>query len=635
MINLTVLVVEDNEGLNELIQKALQREGYATDGVYCGADAVARAASNPHMIILLDYFLPDMNGMQVINAISKAENDIPFIIITGHGDESIAVEMMRMGARDYIAKNINLLDMIPHVVKRVFKEIEQSNELINTQEALRESAEKYRTLFEAESDTIFLLDEETADILDANNAAAALYGYSKEEFKKMKAMDLSAEPVKTKTSIKLDARTHIPIRHHRKKDGTVFPVEITASACELRGQKVHISTIRDITERQKLESQLLHARKMESIGTLAGGVAHDFNNILTAIIGFTSILQRRMPKDDPLKLYVEQIQAASENAANLTSGLLTFSRKQKINPTAHNINDIIRHLEKFLLRIIGEDIEFSIKLTDKYLGILVDFSQIQQVLMNLAANERDAMPKGGVLTISTESFNIDNKFIHSHGFGKPGEYALISMSDTGTGMDEETSEKIFEPFYTTKELGKGTGLGLSIVYGLIKQHNGYINVESKPGQGTTFRIYLPLTNEPAAGMGDNRIKTSEPIGGTETILLAEDDSMIRQLIASVLTEFGYRVIEAGDGDEAISRFIENQDDVQFVVSDLIMPKKSGIDVYETIKKIRPDIKCLFLSGYSSEFMNQRNILEKGMMVISKPIKPDALLNKIREAMDSD
>ncbi len=390
----------------------------------------------------------------------------------------------------------------------------------------------------------------------------------------------------------------------------------------------------DITERKKLESQLMHAQRMESIGILAGGVAHDFNNILTAIIGFASVLDRKLYENEPLRQHVEQILLAAEKAADLTSSLLTFSRKNIIHTAPLDINHIIKRLEKFIMRIIGEDIEFRTVLTPDDLNVMADLSQMEQILMNLAANARDSMPKQGKLTIRTEAVRIDNEFIKFHGYGAEGQYSLISISDTGTGMDEQTREKIFEPFFTTKEVNKGTGLGLSIVYGIIKQHNGFINVYSEPGEGTNFRIYLPLNTKAAEYPEGELFETAVPAGGTETILIAEDNAMIRDLITTVLEESGYNVITAEDGEVAVNKFMENKNNIHLSLLDAIMPNKYGIDVYREIQKAKPDSKVIFMSGYPAETMHQKDINEDNINFISKPVKPDDILRKVREVLDA-
>jgi PAS domain S-box-containing protein len=387
----------------------------------------------------------------------------------------------------------------------------------------------------------------------------------------------------------------------------------------------------DISERKKLESQLLQSQKMETVGQLSGGIAHDFNNILTAIIGYASILQMKMSKEDPLRHNADQILASSERAANLTRSLLTFSRKQIMNIQPVKINEIVKRVENLLLRIIGADIYIKTILTEEDLTIMADPGQIEQVLMNLATNARDAMPNGGSLTIETEIVELDEKYIKTHGYGEPGIYVRISFTDTGEGMDKETKEKIFEPFFTTKEVGKGTGLGLSMVYGIVKQHNGYINVYSELGKGTTFKIYLPLIK---AEIKETKLTELAPsIEGTEMILLAEDDEDVRTFTKAVLDEFGYTVIEAVDGQDAINKFMQNKDKIHLLLLDAIMPKKSGKDAYEKIKKLRPDTKALFMSGYSKDVLAKEGILEEGLNFVLKPVSPTNLLRKVREALD--
>lgn len=401
-----------------------------------------------------------------------------------------------------------------------------------------------------------------------------------------------------------------------------------------------VGILGDITEQKKLEEQLRHAVKMEAVGQLAGGIAHDFNNILTAIIGYASVMGMRLTAGDPIKVYVDQILSASERAAALTQGLLAFSRKQIISPKQIDLNNIIRTVERLLQRVIGEDIEFKSVLTGKELVIKADAGQMEQVLMNLATNARDAMPDGGQLTIETEFVELDNEFIKAHGYGEQGTYALLSVSDTGAGMDEATRDKIFEPFFTTKEVGKGTGLGMSIVYGIVKQHDGFINVYSEPGKGTTFRIYLPLYTPDAdsgvAGPERNRAEKEceKPVqGGTETILLGEDDPNVRGLIKEVLERYGYKVIEAVDGDDAIEKFFEHMEDIRLLLLDVVMPKKNGKEVYEEIKKFVPCIKALFASGYTANVIHKKGVLDEGLIFISKPVAPNELLRKVREVLD--
>jgi len=369
---------------------------------------------------------------------------------------------------------------------------------------------------------------------------------------------------------------------------------------------------------------------MEAIGTLAGGIAHDFNNLLNVIIGYGGLMQMKMKPDDPMIAQLKEILAAGDRATHLTKGLLAFSRKQVMEVRTVNVNEIVDRFKKMLARIIGEDIELRVSLYEKDLIIQADIVQIEQVLMNLASNARDAMATGGVLSISTTTLTMDSEFISVHHYGEPGKYALLSISDTGTGMDEETRNRIFEPFFTTKEIGRGTGLGLSIVYGIIKQHNGFINCYSEPGKGTTFRVYLPLIKGKAEEM--EGAGTVYPAGGTETILLAEDDPKVRGFMKEVLQGFGYTVIEASDGEDAVNKFKENKDKIRLLLFDIIMPRKNGKDAYEDIKGIEHDIKAVFISGYAMDIIQKFGI-EEGFEFISKPVMPNTLLKKVREALD--
>jgi PAS domain S-box-containing protein len=385
-------------------------------------------------------------------------------------------------------------------------------------------------------------------------------------------------------------------------------------------------------EKLKLEEQLRHVQRLESIGTLAGGIAHDFNNILNVITGFAHIIKMRMAPDDPNNEFIRDILVASERAAELTKSLLIFSRKQITELKPLSINDLVKGMQKMIFRIIGEDIETHIELSPVNLVVMGDYGQLEQVLMNLVTNARDAMPGGGSLFIETKTHEIDAEFSRMHGFGKPGKYALIIITDSGSGMDEKTRDKIFEPFYTTKEVGKGTGLGLSIVYGIVKQHNGYINCYSEPGKGTTFKIYLPVIEDTARETEELPIVAAQY--GTETILIAEDDLPSRKITKHLLESCGYTIIEAHDGADVVSKFTENMGRIDLLLLDVIMPKKSGMDALDEIRKTHPDVKALFISGYIRDAVDHKMIIDGKLPLIQKPVKPAELLSKIREALDN-
>jgi PAS domain S-box-containing protein len=387
----------------------------------------------------------------------------------------------------------------------------------------------------------------------------------------------------------------------------------------------------DITERKKLEEQLLQAQKMEAVGQLAGGVAHDFNNILTAIISYSHLLKNRLKEDDRARDNIEKILSLSNRATSITRDLLTFSRKQYFEFTPAKLNEIIRNVEKLLAKFIPEDIALKTIFAEEDLSIIADTTQIEQVIMNLVTNARDAMPEGGELIIETKLVHIDDNFIKLHGFGQAGRYALLSVSDTGSGFEEEIRQKIFEPFFTTKEVGKGSGLGLAIVYGIIKQHNGYINVYSEPDKGTTVKIYLPEIKSEFKGEKEEVLP--DLTGKGETILVAEDEASVMDSMKSILHEFGYKVIEAVDGLDAVEKFKQHNDNIQLVILDVVMPRMNGKETYDEIRKIRPEIKVLFTSGYTADIIEQKRVLRDDFVFISKPILPDKLLSKIREELE--
>jgi PAS domain S-box-containing protein len=422
-------------------------------------------------------------------------------------------------------------------------------------------------------------------------------------------------------------------QRYRRPDGSSVGAVLTLSLVKgTDGVPAYlIGVIEDVTERQKLEEQLHQSQKMESIGALAGGIAHDFNNILTVIIGNAALMQMNLTRESPLASYLQQLLDASERAAGLTRGLLAFSRKHAITLVPVDLNSVVLDIKTLLLMVIGEGHELVVTTSPGKLTVLADVGQLEQVLMNLAVNAHDAFPEGGGrITISTGSEAIDTE-VAAVASIMPGEYATIIFSDNGSGIPKENLERIFEPFFTTKAQSKGTGLGLSIVYGIVRQHNGYVKVYSEPGYGTTFRIYLPLTY--AAQAGSKEAEQLFP-RGTETILVAEDDDNVRRIVVDILEAYGYRTIVAVAGDDAVVKFQQHQDDIALVFLDAIMPRKNGWQVYEEIEQIRPGTKVLFTSGYTDEIIKKEHILAQRAQILTKPVPPSLLLTKIRELLDS-
>ena len=386
-------------------------------------------------------------------------------------------------------------------------------------------------------------------------------------------------------------------------------------------------------ERKQLEQQLRQAQKMEAIGQLTGGIAHDFNNMLTVILGYSELLLKSLPTDAPLRDHVEQVKEAGERASLLTKQLLAFSRKQVLQPKVLDLNAVLTNMDRMLQRMIGEDITLVAVPSPGLWRVYADPSQVEQVMMNLAVNARDAMRNGGKVTIETANVELDDAYAREHVSVQPGPYVMLAVSDTGCGMDAETQARIFEPFFTTKEPGKGTGLGLSTVYGIVKQSRGYIWVYSEVGRGTAFKIYLPR--------GEGAVETVEPgvapaktVRGSETILLAEDDHAVRALLRSTLQEHGYTVLEAHHGKHAIQVCEQHAGPIHLLVTDVVMPEMSGREVAEHLKPSRPNMKVLFMSGYTDKAIVHHGELDPGTAFLQKPFTPDALASKVREVLDA-
>lgn len=415
---------------------------------------------------------------------------------------------------------------------------------------------------------------------------------------------------------------------------------VAAAMFDSDGAMIGVSEqIRDVTEmwvtemeRKRLEEQLLQSRKMEAIGQLAGGIAHDFNNIMTAIVGFAYIIGTKLGGDSPLNMYLDKILASAERANGLTRDLLTFSRKQvmKLKPT--ELGKAVAGSQQLISRLLREDIELFVSTPGMPLTVVVGESHLTQILMNLAANARDAMPSGGKITITISSIVMDQEFVDRYGYGEVGMFARITFADTGCGMDETTRQRIFEPFFTTKEVGQGTGLGLATVFGIVKQLGGFINVYSEPGKGTIFTIYLPLVG--GAEATEEAVTTdTPPPGGTELILLAEDDPNVREIGESLLSEAGYRVICAKDGTEALGMFSDHMDTIDLLVLDAVMPGKNGIEVFQRAQTLLPEIKAILVSGYTTEIMVVNGLIERGLRFLQKPVNPREFLRVVREVLD--
>ena len=537
------------------------------------------------------------------------------------------------------------LDTLRSSIKSmVYAHDERFLELQNEIKRRTESEEKYRNIFERSVEGIFQSTFE-GKLISANPAMAHIFGYDSPDDMiqniRSASRDLYLNPDDRIRFINyLERRGTVEgfEAQFRKKNGELVWISLNArNVCDVDGALLYFEgTVMDITmrkhseeEKERLEAQLRQAQKMEAVGTLAGGIAHDFNNILTVISGYGTILQMQLKADDPLHKCADQILLASEKAVNLTKSLLTFCRKQPFELKPVNLDEIIAGVEKLLRRLLTEDIALQINLSGKDKVIMGDRTQIDQILFNLASNARDAMPAGGRLSIKTKLLDLQEGFRDTIGYIEPGCYVLLSIADTGKGMDKEIREHIFDPFFTTKDVGKGTGLGLSTVYGAVKQHNGYITVYSEPGMGTAFHIYFPVVSAEIADQTDK----SSPIvaGGNETILVAEDNDSVRDLMKTILTQAGYAVIEATDGEDAVQKY-RSHDRIDLVILDSVMPGKNGREACDEIRTNNPEVKVLFTSGYTRDIVLDKGIEEKEVAFISKPLTPSNLLKKVREVL---
>jgi two-component system, cell cycle sensor histidine kinase and response regulator CckA len=513
-----------------------------------------------------------------------------------------------------------------------------------SEETLRRQAEFIRAIAESTGEGLYAIDR-SGRVTFMNSAAEEMIGWSREELflrdlhqmTHYRKQDGSAFPrhecpiifaMENRTTIERD---DVFI----KKDGSMLSVTISASPLRsAQGETVGaVVAFRDSTERRRLEEQLLHAQKLEAVGRLAGGIAHDFNNILSVIAGYGELVLADLPEPGPTRGRVLEILRATERATGLTRQLLAFGRKQVIEPRVLDLNSTAQDVERMLRRLIGEDVDIHLKLAPDLGRIRADAGQIEQVIINLTVNARDAMPRGGKLTIETANVMLDEDAVRGFVDVKSGHYVRLCVSDTGVGMDRETREHLFEPFFTTKEPGKGTGLGLATVYGIVKQSGGHVWVYSEPGWGTTFKVYFPRYGD-VAEPGRPALEAGPAPGGTETILVVEDDEMIRSLIRDILESTGYRVLVADDPEQGMKLIGEQQDEINLLLTDLILPGMSGRELVDRVTKEKPEMRVLFMSGYSDEAVARHGILEPGLAFLQKPFSRDALVRKVRDVLDS-
>jgi two-component system cell cycle sensor histidine kinase/response regulator CckA len=645
-----VLHLEDSARDAELVRHKLDREG-----VFCDILRVdnkdsfeAALASEPFDLIISDYNLPGYDGVAALKRAQATQPEAPVILVSGTVDEQEAVKCLNVGAIDYLLKE--RLDRLVPAVRRAIREADTrrirkqaEQELLQRDQALLENEE--RTSFALAAARMGVWEIEFAtNRLTWSDTMAPVFGLRPDQAPKTSAGffqlihhdDRRAAVASIERAI-AGERDHVMEYRAIWPDGTVHWVDGRAQmSYDTQGRPLRLLGIgMDIDERKSLEGQLHQAQKLEAIGQLAGGVAHDFNNVLTVILGFSELLINRLPPDDPARTDLLEIKRAGERAAGLTRQLLAFSRKQILQPKVLDVNVLIGGMRPMLRQLIVEHIDLAVSLGARGALVKMDPTQVEQILVNLAVNAADAMPRGGKLTISTANVVLDEHYQQRHLPVAPGDYVMLSVSDTGVGMDRATSLHVFEPFFTTKEAGKGTGLGLATVYGIVKQSDGDISLETEPGRGTTFNIYLPRAAEgvPNPRSAEGARLTGDTSRCSETVLLVEDDQAVRLLARLALERVGYCVLQAGSPKEAADLAATYGGPIDLMLSDVIMPDSEGPPLLERLTRARPAIRALYISGYANEALRHMLLVE-GTPFLQKPFTPDRLTRKVREVLDA-
>ena len=627
--SLRLLLIEDSEDDAQLLVHELKRAGYDVRYERVDTEATLTAALTRQTwdLAIGDYSMPQFSGMAALRLIQERGLDLPFISVSGTITEEMAVAAMRAGAKDYVTKG-HLQRLIP-AIERELRESEG-------RAALRDAEASFATLVEFAPIGIYRSNP-AGHFLSVNSALVRMLGYdSADEVLQLDmGRDVYADTAERQRLLDRDtysARQYDDVEATwKRKDGRLLQVQLSVRAVRnAAGQVDYYETfVRDVTDQRRLQQQLTQSQKMEAIGRLAGGVAHDFNNLLTVITSYSDLVYQDLPPDDPRRDDVDQVREAADRAAALTRQLLAFSRQQVLEPKVIDLNSVVDNLKKILQRVIGEDVELTTVLAAELAAVKADVSQIEQILMNLAVNARDAMPTGGKLTIETTNVDYDpERQQRSDGSN---EFVMLAVTDTGTGMDEATKARIFEPFFTTKQPGKGTGLGLATVYAIVTQAGGFIWVYSEIGHGTSFKIYLPQVDAVATIAAVARVDLPR---GTETVLLVEDAAAVRAVAGQVLQRQGYRVLEASDGEDALHLAARYQGTIDLVLTDVVMPRAGGRELAERLLTVRPDTRVLYMSGYTDDSVVRHGILEGGVAYLQKPFSPEGLARKVREVLDA-
>jgi two-component system, cell cycle sensor histidine kinase and response regulator CckA len=644
-----ILIAEDERMFRHLLEKTLRGWGYEVVTACDGAEAweMLQEDDAPRLAIL-DWNMPGLDGVDVCRRVRATESTefTHIILLTARADNDDLLEGLAAGANDYLMKPFDPAELKARL-QAESRMVEIRSAMIaelakrkRAEQVMRVNGERFRSLIENSSDAIALFNID-GSILYASPSTARVLGYTPEEFVTLNALEiihasdrnLVHSCLKTalrqpRVGVNVQARVHHKDGRLRWMEGTFTNLIDDPNVGAL------VNNYRDITERveaeealKESEEQLRTAQKLEAIGRLASGIAHDFNNLLTVINGYSELLVRNL-EDSHLRQKIGEIQKAGGRAASLTRQLLAFSRKQVLQPKTLDLNSVVNNFASMLRRLIGENIELVLSLDADLGAVEADPGQLDQVLMNLVVNARDAMPHGGKLVIETTNRELNGEYVTQSGAVAPGSYVMLAVSDDGQGMSAETQKRIFEPFFTTKEQGKGTGLGLSTVYGIIKQSDGTIWVYSEPGVGTTFKIFLPRLNKASRHVAEN-VAARAQTNGNETILLVEDELVVRNIARETLELSGYKVLEAANAAEALDISEPYREKIDLLLTDVVMPGLSGRELAERLVSTRPETKVLYMSGYTGDAIVQHGVLEEATMFLEKPFAPEALALKVR------
>ena len=647
-----ILIVDDERHNRQLLEGMLTPEGFHLLTAASGAEALAIVAQQPPDLILLDIMMPGMDGYQVAGTIKRnvATKNIPVIMVTALGDLDTKMLALNAGAEDFLSKPVNRAELCVRVRNLLrlkaygdyhdkYSQMLEAEVASRTAELVR-SDRLYRSTFDAAPVGIVHIGLD-GEWLRVNQRLCDLLGYSSEELQSRAVQELvqseempgEAESYRQMVAGTIDRYVVDEKRYRRRDTNSVWARVNISVHRDANGQAEHfISVIEDNTERRTLEAQVRQANKMDAVGRLASGVAHDFNNLLTVILGFGEMMTADVVMADQHREDLDEIMKAARRASSLTKQLLAFSRQQVLNPAPLDVNGLIKDMTGMLGRLIGEHIEVALVLAPNLPLVLADRGQLEQVVMNLVVNARDAMPGGGRLTIETTNVELENSPFHEEAV-MHGHYVMLAITDTGMGMTVETQRRLFEPFFTTKETGKGTGLGLSTTYGIVKQSKGYIWVYSEPGRGTTFKVYLPRSDRGLPAPAVNAVITAPVKSASETVLLVEDEAGVRQLAKRILDKAGYRVLEASNGDEAERVFARHADAIDLVVTDVIMPGCGGPELLSRLQVTAPALRVLYMSGYTEQSAAHKAGLGRGLPFVEKPFTAAEFVRHVRDALD--